>query len=96
MLDFLPELEGVSAPICIMWGDRDHQAPAPVLDAYRPVPARMKNVEVHIFPNILHGYMMPGSTEAYDTRTRAFSMGRALAIMEGLRGAGSAPLRQAS
>ncbi len=92
-LDFLPELDGVTAPVCIMWGDQDHQAPAPVLDAYRPVPARMPNVEVHIFPGILHGYMMPGSPEAYDPVTRGFSMERALAILGGLRGA---PLRRAS
>ena len=57
------ELDGVTEPVCIIWGDQDHRAPPEVLDAYRPVPSRMKNVEVHIFPGILHGYMMPGSTE---------------------------------
>ena len=95
LLDYLPELDGVAAPVCIMWGDRDHQAPAPVLDAYRGVPAHMSNVEVHIFPNILHGYMMPGSPEAFDRDTRAFSMERALAILGGLRGEGEG-LRRAS
>ena len=93
LLDFLPELDGVMQPVCIMWGDQDHQAPAKVLDAYRPVPSRMKNVEVHIFPGILHGYMMPGSPVAFHAPTRKFSMDRALAILDGLR---SAPLRQAS
>ena len=53
----------------------------------------MKNVEVHIFPGILHGYMMPGSPKAFDQKTRDFSMQRALAILDGLRGA---PLRKAS
>ena len=57
------ELDGVTEPVCIIWGDQDHRAPPEVLDAYRPVPSRMKNVEVHIFPGILHGYMMPGSPE---------------------------------
>ena len=85
LLDYLPELDGVTAPVCIMWGDQDHRAPPAVLDAYRPVPARMKNVEVHIFPGILHGYMMPAATKAFDAKTRAFSMGRALSILEGLR-----------
>jgi carboxymethylenebutenolidase len=47
----------------------------------------MTNVEVHIFPGILHGYMMPGSPKAFDGKTRAFSMSRALSILEGLRGA---------
>ena len=91
MLDYLPELGGVAAPVCIMWGDLDHQAPAEVRDAYRAVPPRMKNVEVHIFPGILHGYMMPESTKAFHAPTRAFSMGRALAILDGLRSANGKP-----
>jgi carboxymethylenebutenolidase len=86
MLDYIGELDGVTQPVCIMWGDQDHRAPPEVLDAYRPVPARMKNVEVHIFPGVLHGYMMPGSPKAFDPTKRAFSMGRALAILDALRG----------
>src|SRR5213592_1530279 len=80
MLDYIGELAGVTEPVCIIWGDQDHRAPPEVLDAYRPVPARMKNVEVHIFPGILHGYMMPGSPDAFHAPTRKFSMDRALAI----------------
>jgi carboxymethylenebutenolidase len=49
------------------------------------VPARMKNVEVHIFPGVLHGYMMRENPDAFDEKTRDFSMKRALAILEGLR-----------
>ncbi|MCE9641447.1 MAG: dienelactone hydrolase family protein, partial [Betaproteobacteria bacterium] len=78
-------LDGMTAPLCIIWGDQDHAAPPPVQEAYRAVPARMKNVEVHIFPGILHGYMMPGGEKAYSPETRKFSMGRALAILDGLR-----------
>jgi len=85
MLDFINELEGTTGPICIIWGDQDHQAPPPVLEAYRAVPARHKNVEVHVFPGVQHGYMMPGSTKAYDAKTREFSMQRTLAILQGLR-----------
>jgi len=97
MLDFIAELDGVTAPVCIIWGDQDHAAPAEVLAAYRAVPARMPNVEVHIFPGVLHGYMMPWNAKAFHPQTRAFSMGRALAIMEGLRGdSGAQKLRQAS
>jgi carboxymethylenebutenolidase len=95
LLAFLPELEGVTAPVCILWGDQDHQAPADVLAAYRAVPARMPTVEVHIFPGVLHGYMMPGS-KAYDQPAREFSMQRALAILDGLREDAGAALRRAS
>jgi carboxymethylenebutenolidase len=87
MLDFIDALEGVTAPVCIIWGDQDFAAPAPVLDAYRKVPAKMRNVEVHIFPGVQHGYMMPGNKAAYSAETRAFSMQKAMALLEGLRGA---------
>lgn len=85
MLQYLADLEGVDEPVCIVWGDQDHRAPAEVLDAYRGVPSRMKNVEVHIFPGVLHGFMMKADTKGFDQKTRDFSMGRAMAILDGLR-----------
>jgi carboxymethylenebutenolidase len=85
-MDFLAELDGVTAPLCLMWGDKDFAAPAKVRDAYQAAAARASNIEVHIFPGIDHGYMLPHSAEAFDAKTRAFSMARALAILDGLRG----------
>lgn len=85
MLDYLAELKGVTQPVCIIWGDQDHRAPQPVLDVFRAVPPRMPNVEVHVFPGVQHGFMMPGDVEAFDASTRDFSMERALAILDGLR-----------
>lgn len=87
MLSYIQELDGVGEPVCIIWGDHDHRAPVEVLDAYRAIPLRMKNVEVHIFPGVRHGYMMRGSPKAFDPATRDFSMSRALAILGDLRGA---------
>jgi carboxymethylenebutenolidase len=87
MKDYVGDLEGVTKPVCLLWGDQDVMAPAEVLEAYRAVAARMKNLELHIFPGILHGYMMPGNAKAFDAQKREFSMARALAILEGLRGA---------
>jgi len=95
LIDYIDELKGVTAPVCIIWGDQDHAAPPETLDAYRQVPARMPNVEVHIFPGVLHGYMMPWNTKAFSAPTRAFTMTRALAILDGLRGGGD-QLRRAS
>jgi carboxymethylenebutenolidase len=86
MLDYIQELDGISEPVCIIWGDQDHRAPVEVLDAYRDIPSRKRNVEVHIFPGVHHGYMMRGSPKAFDPATRDFSMGRALAILDDLRG----------
>ena len=85
MLDYVGELAGVTKPVCLLWGDQDVMAPAEVLDAYRPLAARMKNVELHIFPGILHGYMMRAHENVFDAKTRDFSMARAHAILEGLR-----------
>ena len=96
MLDYIKELEGVTAPVCIIWGDQDHQAPPPVLAAYRELPARLKNVEVHVFPGVQHGYMMRESPKAFDQKTREFSMGRALSILAGLREDRTEALRKAS
>ena len=31
MLDFIAGLDGVTRPVCILWGDKDRMAPAPVL-----------------------------------------------------------------
>ncbi|MFY9688158.1 MAG: dienelactone hydrolase family protein [Pseudolabrys sp.] len=95
MQDYIGEFDGVTAPVCIIWGDDDNQAPPEVLDAYRAVANRMSNVELHIFPRIKHAYMMPDAGAAYDAKTREFSMARALAILGDLRGGGER-LRKAS
>ncbi len=86
LLDFIGELDGLGAPICIMWGDKDFAAPPEVRDAYRAAAAQHGNIELHVFPGIDHGYMLPHSPAAFDARTRAFSMSRALAVLEALRG----------
>ena len=65
-------------------------APAPVQEAYRAVPARMKNVDVNIFPGVFHGYMMRDNKKAFSEDMYKFSMGRALALLKGLRGEGQA------
>ena len=84
MLDYIRELEDLGEPVCILWGDRDHRAPQDVLNAYRALATRKKNLELHIFSGVQHGYMMPGIPKAFDRQARQFSMTRALAMLEGL------------
>jgi carboxymethylenebutenolidase len=86
MRDYLEVLDGVTKPVCLIWGDQDTAAPPDVLDAYRAAAARNNSLELHIFPGVLHGYMMPGNPKAFDAKTREFSMTRALAILSSLRG----------
>jgi carboxymethylenebutenolidase len=85
MLDFLNDLDSVMAPVIVIWGDQDHRAPEPVLDAYRSAAAAMPNLEVHIFPGIEHGFMMPSHTDVFDAPARDFAMQRSRAILDGLR-----------
>jgi carboxymethylenebutenolidase len=83
--EYIQELEGVTSPICVIWGDKDHQAPPATLEMYRALPPRMSNVEVHVLPGIEHSYMMPLAVEAFDKAARKFSMDRALDILNSLR-----------
>ena len=85
LLDYIGELEGVTKPMCLIWGDQDQMAPPPVIAAYKAAEAKMPNLEVHVFPGVLHGYMMRGAPKAFDQEMYDFSMGRALALLEGLR-----------
>lgn len=87
MKDYMAELEGTTKPVCLLWGDRDHAAPAELLDACRALAARKKTLELHIFPGLLHGYMMRENDKAFEAVTRDFSMTRALAILDSLRSA---------
>src|SRR6185312_4586215 len=84
MIDFIHELDGVMAPLCLIWGDQDFAAPTPVREAYRAEAARMPNLGLHVFPDVLHGYMFPDNPKAFSATTRAFSIERALAILDGL------------
>jgi carboxymethylenebutenolidase len=85
MKDFIQEFDGLTKPVCLIWGDQDTAAPPDVQAAYVAKAKTLDSLEVHIFPGVLHGYMMPGNATAYDETTRAFSMGRALALLQGLR-----------
>ncbi len=86
MKDYAGIAETVAKPMCILWGDQDYMAPADVLDTYRDLAKRNKALELHIWPGILHGYMMRNNPQAFDAAKREFSMQRALAILGDLRG----------
>ncbi|MGZ5179494.1 MAG: dienelactone hydrolase family protein [Ramlibacter sp.] len=85
MLDFAGELEGVRQPVCIVWGEQDHLAPPPARDAYRALQSRMANLELHVLPGVRHGYMLQGRPDVFDRAAFAFTMDRALGILEQLR-----------
>jgi carboxymethylenebutenolidase len=85
MLDYVGEFEGVTQPVCIVWGEKDHLAPPPVVEAYHALALRAPNVEVRVFPGVLHGFMMKGNPQAFDQPAYDFLFGRTLAMLESLR-----------
>lgn len=84
MLGFIGDLAGITAPICVIWGDQDHIAPESVLTAFTEAARDMANLEVDIFPGVEHGFMMPSSS-AFDRNAHDFAMQRTFAILDGLR-----------
>jgi carboxymethylenebutenolidase len=84
MLDFIHEIEGVTAPVCIVWGDNDHGAPVEVLDAYRALSPKMANVEVKVFPGVQHGFMMKEDPR-FDATASSFSMDRTVELLGRMR-----------
>lgn len=85
MGEYIAEFDGVSQPMCYIWGDDDHQLPTELQTTFRDLAARMKNVDLHIFPGIKHAYMLRGNTKAFDQKAYDFSMQRGFALLDGLR-----------
>jgi carboxymethylenebutenolidase len=85
MKDFQHEFDGLAKPVCLVWGDQDSAAPPEVQAAYVERARQQPNLAVHIFPGILHGYMMRENVKAWSPETYEFTMGRALELLEKLR-----------
>lgn len=85
MKDFLHEFDGLAKPVCLVWGDQDFAAPPDVQATYLERARQQPSLAVHIFPGVLHGYMMRENTKAWSPETYQFTMARALEILEGLR-----------
>lgn len=84
MKDFQHEFDGLTKPVCLVWGDQDFAAPPEVQAAYVERAKRQPNLAVHIFPDILHGYMMRENVKAWSPETYQFTMARALETLERL------------
>ncbi len=85
MKDFINEFDGLTKPVCLIWGDQDHAAPPDVQAAYVAKADRIAALSVHIFPGILHGYMMRNNAKAWSAPTYDFSMEKALELLKSLR-----------
>ncbi|MFZ9150841.1 MAG: dienelactone hydrolase family protein [Burkholderiales bacterium] len=85
MKDFMQEFDGLSKPVCLIWGDQDFAAPPEVQAAYVELAKKQPQLAVHIFPGIQHGYMMRENAAAWSPPTYEFSMARSIDILNSLR-----------
>jgi len=85
MLDYVTDFEGVTQPVCVVWGDKDPLAPPPVVEAYHALALRAPNVEVRVFPDVVHGFMMKSNPQAFSQPAYDFTFGRTLAMLEALK-----------
>jgi carboxymethylenebutenolidase len=81
MLDFIAEFAQVRQPLCVIWGDQDHAAPANVRQAYGSACARMQNADLRVLAGVQHGYMLRGNAEAFDRASYDLSMQRAVEML---------------
>ena len=84
-LDALPEIG--DAPIRLHWGDQDRACPPDALARIRGATEDMANVEITVYPGVLHGYSSPSNAKAWNEPAAADSWASAVSVMEGLRDA---------
>ena len=81
MREFVAHVEAIEQRVAVLWGDKDQAAPSKVIDAYRNAGRNRRNVEVHVFPGVLHGYMMRNNAAAFNEAAYRFSMGVASGLL---------------
>ncbi|MFM1815321.1 MAG: hypothetical protein RLZ98_2016 [Pseudomonadota bacterium] len=81
---FEDELDGVTRPVTIIWGDKDHAAPPDVIERYKGYAGRMPNLSVDILPDVNHGYMLRGNLKHFDQKAHDYSFARAIEMLEAL------------
>ena len=84
MLGYVDELEQLRRPVCLLWGDRDHEAPESTRDAYRAATARTDGIEMRVFPGVEHGYMMKSKPLAFNRSAYQASMACAVGLVASL------------
>lgn len=85
MKDFINEFDGLTKPVCLIWGDQDTAAPPDVQAAYVAKAKKIPSLTVHIFPGILHGFMMRSYAKAWSEPTYNFAMEKSLELLKSLR-----------
>lgn len=85
--NYLDELDGVTAPIVMHWGDQDHALPPEALAQIRAVTAGRADTDITIYPGVQHGYTSAVNPPSYDATATRNSLARAVEVINGLRDA---------
>jgi carboxymethylenebutenolidase len=72
-------------PVAFHYGDKDHLAPPPELEAVKKAVTARPDGEFVIHPGAIHGYMFPGNPAAYHAEAARRSWDRAVQMVGALR-----------
>lgn len=72
-------------PIRLHWGDQDRVCPPDTLARIRAATDGKANVEITIYPGIVHGYTSPSNAKSWNQAASENSWASALAVLDGLR-----------
>lgn len=85
--NYLGELDRITVPLVLHWGDEDHVLPPDALAQVRAATEGRPNVDVTIYPGIKHGYTSAVNPASYDADATRNSLARAVAVIDSLRDA---------
>ena len=85
--NYLGELDGVTAPLVLHWGDQDHALPPEALAQIRSATEGRADTDITIYPGIQHGYTSAVNPPSYDADATRNSLARAAEVINGLRDA---------
>ncbi len=83
--NYLGELDRVTVPLVLHWGDEDHALPPEALAQVRAATEGRANVDVTIYPGVKHGYTSAVNAASYDADATRNSLARAVAVIDSLR-----------
>ena len=85
--NYLDELDGITAPIVLHWGDQDHALPPEALAQIRAATSSRANTDITIYPGVQHGYTSVANPPSYDAAATRISLARAVEVINELRDA---------
>ena len=85
--NYLGELDGVTVPLVLHWGDQDHALPPEALAQVRAATEGRANTDITIYPGVQHGYTAAVNPPGYDEDATRNSLARAVEVINGLRDA---------